>query len=388
LPTRGPGRWLLVGLLVLLLASTSGLLVIALGNSKGQASDGPISAAQKIIVGSVTFLGAAPNDFSHPANTLVAALTSLPQPVRGFTYFAWLCDTGAPCTLLGPLAVEQNGSAAPRATRSGNWLEEPDHTQQATSLTFEITQEPTPASTPPGSPLGQIVYSGHIPSNVLVHLRHELTYFHKEGIFQENTTALVTGLGNDAILLQSLSMQLQQHQQQADLPNMQETAAELLNLILGKTAAQDWDRPIDPAPDTNSDVAQGDDGVGLGATAQVDHVGQGCDTKQLDYLANVIVHACNAAFASASPTLQRLFTAIQTAGANIAGWITQIEQIAQQVLAAKQAPDVTPGDANTLVNDADRVLSGQMGDVQNQDGVRQILTYVEQMATITVSAEK
>lgn len=262
-----------------------------------------------------------------------------------------------------------------------------DPQQQATILTFKITQEPTPASTPPGSPSGQIVYSGYLPGSVLVHIRHELTHFPKQGILKGNTTALVTGLGNDAILLQNLSMQLQQHQLAGDLPNMQETAAELLNLILGKTAAQDWDRAIDPTPDTNSDVVPGDDGVGLGATAQVDRLGQGCDTKQMSYLANVIVHACNAAFASASLTLQPLFNAIQTAGANIATWITQAEQVAQKVLAAQQAPDVTPGDANTLVNDADMILNGRMGDVQNQDGVRQILTYAEQMATITVSAE-
>jgi hypothetical protein len=377
-------RWLLVGVLILLVASTSGILVIALGNTRGSTPPpGSNATAANMMVGSVTFSDTDPNDFSHPASTLVAALTSLRSPASGSAYFAWLCDTGAPsCSSLGRLTVEQDGSAVVRLSRADTWLKESDPQQQATSLSFEITQELASNTTPPANPSDHVVYSGHIQSNVLVHLRHELTLFPKQGIFQGNTIPLVTGLGTDAVLLQQLSAQLLQYQTAGDLTDMQEMGAYLINLIVGKTAAQDGDND----GDTNNDIAPGDDGVGLGTTAQVSHLSQGCDTTLINYLANVVVHACNAAFASASPTLEPLFNKIQAAGNNIAAWIAQIRQIAQQAAAAKQVSDVTQGEANNLVNLADNVLNGVVGDVQNQDGVRQILTYVERMATITVSA--
>jgi hypothetical protein len=207
-----------------------------------------------------------------------------------------------------------------------------------------------------------------------------LTDFPKLGIFQGNSTALVTGLGNDTVLLQHLSMQLQHYQIAGDLPNMQETAIYLLNLILGKTAAQDGDHD----GDTNSDISTGDDGFGLGSTADVSRVAQGCNAEQVNYLPYVVEHACNAAFAGGTPAFQGLFDKIQTAGTNVAAWITKIEQIAQNVLAAQRATEVTQGEANTLVNDADLILNGLQGDVQNQDGVSQMLQYIEQMAAITV----
>jgi hypothetical protein len=359
----------------------SGILGIALGNRAG-ANTPPVRTAVPVRVGSVTFSDADPNDFSHPATTLVATLYSLDPPASGSTYVAWLCDTGRTptCTSLGPLAVEQDGSAVLRTSRTSAWLLE-SGTQQDTKLTFEITAEPAAASTPSGSPSDQVVYAGQIPSAVLLHLRHELTHFPFSGYFKGNTTPLVTGLGQDAVLLQQLSTQIQLYQEAGDLSDMQEMAAYLQNLIMGKLAATDGDHDND----ADGDIVHGDDGVGLGETAQVTHLKGGCDTELVNYLPSVIVHACNVAFASTSnPENERLFMAVQAAGNNIATWIATIEQIVQKVLAATQASDVTQGDASKLVNVADMVLDGEKGDVQNLDGVRQILTYIEQMATISV----
>jgi serine/threonine-protein kinase len=383
-PRRRLGLLLLAGVLLMLLALTASILVFALGN-RGNPAPPPGGGVSKTVIGSVTFSDTDPNDFSHPANTLAANFTGLKQPASGSSYFAWLCDSGAPaCASLGPLQVQSNGSASLRVSQPNSLLgsQQLDPNKLDTVITFKITQEHAESSAPPGGPSNNVVYSGSIPAGVVLHVRHELTLFPKENLFKGNTTPLATGLVMDAILLQQLSAQFQQYHTAGDLLNMKEIATYILNLIPGKTAAQDWDKDND----TNTDIAQGDDGFGMGDSVAVSRSAEGCSAQQTNYLPFVIEHACNAAVAGNTPDLQRLFTAIQNAGVNIARWVTTIEQIAHKAIAAQQASDVTQGDANSIVNQADMILNGTTGDVQSQDGARQIFQYAEQMATITVSS--
>ncbi len=383
-PRRRLGRWLLAGLLVMLLALTGSFLVFALGN-RGNPAPRAGGGISRLMVGTVTFSDTDANDFSHPANTLTATLTSLKPPAQGLTYFAWLCDAGASgCAALGPVQVQSNSSASLRFSQSTSLLgsQQSDPNKLDSVVTFQITAEHAPASTSPGGPSGQVVYSGVLPAGVVLHVRHELTLFPKENLFQGNTTPLASGLGMDAIVLQHLSLQFQHYQSAGDLANMQETATYILNLIAGKTGIQDWDQD----GDTNTDVTAGDDGFGLGDTVASSHPPQGCSPQKTNYLAFVVEHACNATVAGGSSTLQRLFQSIQTAGMNIVSWVTSIEQIAHKVITAQQASDVSQGDANSLINQADMILNGATSDTQNLDGARQMLLYAEQMATITVSS--
>jgi len=372
--TQHTGRFILIGSILLLLIIGSGILLIALGN---KSSAQPTGANTPATVGTVTFSDSDPTDFTHPANILKAGLTNLKQPPGGFNDFAWLCDAGAgACKLLGPLQVQKDNSAILTDTAGASWLGVNDVTKLATTLTFKITQEQTEASSPPASPSQNVVYAGQIEGKVLLHIRHQIVAFPSKGdLFPGNTTALDTGLGSDAMLLDQLAQQMQNA---STLKEMKLTAEDILNLIVGKDGEKDWDH------DGHTAIFQGDDGFGLGTDATVN--ASDCSGPQnSSYLALTMQHACLAARASGSSTLLSLFIMIQKAGANISTSIASIEQIAQNIAGATDASSVSQGAVNTLVEQADTVLNGVTGETQRQDGARQILLYSEAMATITVS---
>ncbi len=370
------GRLAVIGIILLLFIIGGGILLIALGN-KGNSPTTVTNTPST--VGTVSFSDSDANDFTHPADTLKATFTGLQQPPSGSTYFAWLCDSGAKnCTSLGALQLQQDGSATLNAAIQGkNFLGVQNVTNLQTTLTFEITQEQAEASEHLSTPSNTIVYAGHIESGVLLHIRHQLVAFPKGDLFPGNTTALDTGLGIDATLLNQLAQQLVQMDGQGDLAGIRATAEAILNLIAGKEGLKDWDM------NGQTNIAAGDDGFGLGDDATVSSA---CDGSQnMTYLALTMQHACLAAKASGSADLQSLFQKIQKAGANIATLVKQIESLAQKIATATTASAFSQGDVNTLAGQADAVLNGITGETQNQDGARQILQYSEAMATITVN---
>lgn len=369
-------RLLIIGILLLFLASTAGVLAYILStNSKGTTGPGVTSSG---IVGTVTFSDSDLNDFSHPANVLTGTFTNLKQPASGSTYFAWLCDSAGPnCTLLGPLSRQSDGKASFVDNGQANFLGGPTLKQLQSTLTFEITAEQTEASSPPASPSKQVAYSGQLQANLLLHIRHQLTAFPKQGVFANNTTALDTGLGNDAVLLQQLGQQLQQAQSAGRLAYMQKTAEEIFNLIAGKEGASDLNN------DGTISIAQGDDGFGIGidATIHTDCAGGQNGT----YLSLTMQHACLAAKVSNSAALEHIFTMITEAGNHMAISLTSIENSAKMIATA-QNTSVVLGAVTTLAQQADNVLTGSTSETQTQPGAQQLLTYSEQMASITVSS--
>ncbi len=377
-PRRKPSnqlfRYAIIGIIVLLILSGGGILLIALSNKTTTQTNSPPAVSS---VGAVTFSDSDPNDFSHPANTLQATFTNLHQPAGGATYFAWLCNSGdKTCSLLGAVLPQSNGSATLNHAQARNLLTPSSLTNLATTLTFEITQEQTEASSPPSQPSQNIVYSGQIQSAVLLHIRHQLVAFPKNTeLFPGNTTALDTGLGTDATLLNQLAQQLQGA---TTLASQQVIAEEMLNLIAGKQGQKDWNQ------DGQTSIAQGDDGFGLGTNATID--ASNCSGQQnTGYLSLTLQHACLAAKASGSSSLLDLFDKIKAAGANIAAALATIEPIAQKIAQASSASAFSQGDVNTLVQSADGLLNGVTGETQQQDGARQILLYSEEMATITIT---
>jgi hypothetical protein len=373
-PSNHLGRYAVIGILLLLIIIGGGFLLIALGNKPTTQTGTPPAIGS---VGSVVFSDSDPNDFSHPADTLKAAFTTLQKPAAGSTYFAWLCDSGSStCTLLGPVQVQANGSATLNVSKGSNLLGVNDPTKLATNLTFKITQEQTEASSPPTSPSPNVAYSGLLESKVLLHIRHQLAAFPNKGtLFPGNTTALDTGLGIDATLLDQLANQLKT----ANSLYAKTVAAEdILNLILGKDGQQDWNK------DGRTSIFTGDDGFGLGTNAAVN--ASDCSGQQnTSYLALTMQHACLAAKASGSPELLGLFNKIKSAGTNIAAAIAIIQPIAQKIAQAANASAFSQGEINTLVTTADALLNGTSGETQQQDGARQLLLYSEEMATITVN---
>ncbi len=370
------GRLAVIGIILLLFIIGGGILLIALGN-KGNTPTTVTNTPGT--AGTVSFSDSDANDFTHPADTLKATFTGLQQPPSGSTYFAWLCDSGAKnCTSLGALQLQQDGSTTLNAAMQGkNFLGVQDVTKLQSTLTFEITQEQAEPSEQLSMPSNTIVYSGHIESGVLLHIRHQLVAFPKGNLFPGNTTALDTGLGEDAVLLNQLAQQLVQKEGQGDLAGMQATAEAILNLVAGKEGWKDWDM------NGQTTIAPGDDGFGLGDDATVDNTCAG--PQNATYLALTMQHACLAAKASGSADLQALFQKIQKAGANIATSVKQLEQIAQKIATATTASAFSQGDVNTLAEQADAILNGTNGETQNQDGARQIFQYSEAMATITVN---
>jgi serine/threonine protein kinase len=343
-PRRKPsGRFVLIGLIVILLVIISGALGFALVN---QGSSQPVITS----VGTVSFTGSDPHDFSHPANTLTGSFTGLPQPAGGATYFAWLCDSGASrCTLVGPLLAGPAGKWTVTKTQTGNLLGTQD---EQTTLTFKITQEDTEPSAPPAAPSAHVLYSGHIQPAVLLHIRHQLSAFTKAAPFDHNMTALDTGFGNDAVLLQQLAQQMRNEQNQGDLYGIHRTAGALLSLLAGNQDGR-------PGP-------AGDDGFGMGTVAPA--CTSGLTTT---YLPLLVEHACYAYKAGGTSALQHLFNIIQQTSQDAATSLVAIQQIAR---GAQTASDVHQVDVTTLAQQAQQVLN---------DASR-ILSESEQMATITV----
>jgi hypothetical protein len=372
-PANQMGRLAIIGIILLLIIIGGGIFLIALGN---KATPQTATTGASGSVGSVTFADSDPNDFSHPANTLKATFTNLRQPSAGSTYFAWLCDSGnTTCTLVGALQVQNNGSATLNLSKGNNLLGVRDPTKLATNLTFKITQEQTEPSSPPASPSPNVVYTGQIQSNVLLHIRHQLVAFPNKGaLFSGNNTALDTGLGIDATLLNQLANQLKNA---SNLTGRKVAAEEIVNLIVGKDGQKDWNQ------DGRTSIFQGDDGFGLGTNATVNADCSGPQNNS--YLALTMQHACLAAKASGASALLDLFNKIKSAGATIATSIATIQRIAQNIAQAPNASAISQGDINTLVSTADAILNGVTGETQQQDGARQILLYSEGMADITIN---
>ncbi|HLV99700.1 MAG TPA: serine/threonine-protein kinase [Ktedonobacterales bacterium] len=374
-PGNSLGRYAVIGIILLLIIIGGGILLIALGNKTTPQTNLNPAASN---IGSVTFSDSDPNDFSHPANTLQATFSNMRQPTGGSTYFAWLCDSGSStCALVGAVLVQRNGSATLKDSQANNLLGVSNLAKLATNLTFEITQEQTESSSPPSKPSQNVIYSGQIVSNVLLHIRHQLAAFPNKGeLFPGNTTALDTGLGVDATLLNQLAQQLQAA---STLTDQQVAAEEMLNLIAGKAGQKDWNQ------DGQTSIAQGDDGFGMGTNATVN--ASTCSGQQnSSYLSLTMQHACLAAKASGTANLSSLFNKIKAAGANIAAALATVQTIAQKIAQATNANAFSQGDVNTLVQTADAILNGVTGETSQQDGARQILLYSEAMATITVNA--
>ena len=374
---RRVGRLAALGIIVALLLVGSIVLagVLLHPGSTGNTGHPPI-----VTVGTLTFSDSDPNDFSHPADTLTGTLSKLKAPAGGTNYFAWLCpsDGSSKCSLLGAVQVQSNGTAKIQATSAGNNLlgvaDPANATQLAAGMTFEITQEGTEISSPPTTPSTKIIYSGSIASDLLLHIRHQIVAFPRTD--SPITTALDTGFGQDAALLAQLSQQLKANQTHPK--TLQLLAEEIYNLIAGPDA-QHW---VSAQPT----YANGDDQIGMdaGATAQVQQ-GNCTTPANSSYLPGVVDHAHLAAMTSPSDkSLQTLYNKILAACQGITSWLTSIQSTAKQI--AQNPNQVNQADINTLVDNANNVLNGWTGESQHIDGARQILTFSEQMATITVTA--
>jgi serine/threonine-protein kinase len=357
------GKWAIVGLIVMLLAISGGILALALGNKSGASTTTNTVATT---VGAVTFTDSDPSDFTHPADTLAAAFSGLRQPAAGSNFFAWLCDTGtSSCISLGAIRVDSAGHAtfsqANPNTVSFLKVKDSSALNSGGNLIFEITQEQTEASSPPSAPSKAVIYQGKLRSQVLLHIRHQLALFPKKDTFVANTTALDTGLGQDALILQQLSQQLESDQAGGNLAAMQTDAQEIVNLIQGGDAQK-----------VHFSGANGlsDDGFGMGTMTSDCNGGQ-----STTYLPLAVEHACLAAQASGSAALNAIFIQIQTAGATIASLLTNITNLAQAIATAQSASAVSQ-QVSMLKGDAGSVLMD----------AQQILTLSQKMATINVSS--
>ena len=375
---RRVGRLTAISIIVALLLIGSIVLAGVLlnrGNTGGTGNPGVVT------VGTVTFSDSDANDFSHPADTLNGTFSKLKAPTGGTNYFAWLCpsDGSSKCSLLGAVRVQSNGSATLKASSSGKSLlgvaDPTNATQLAAGMTFEITQEATEISSPPTTP-SKIIYTGSIASDLLLHIRHQIVAFPRTD--SSITTAFDSGFGQDAALLAQLSQQLKANQ--AHPKTMQLLAEEIFNLIAGPDA-QHWvsSQPM---------YANGDDQIGMNAGASIQVQQSNCTAPaNSSYLPGLVDHAHLAA--ESRPTdqaLQKLYNKILAACNGITSWLTSIQNTAQQI--AVNPSGVSQADINTLADNAGNVLNGWTSESQNQhvDGARQILTFSEQMATISVTA--
>ena len=148
-------------------------------------------------------------------------------------------------------------------------------------------------------------------------------------------------------------------------------------MITGKTGQKDWNQ------DGSTSSTRGMMALAWAQTPP--SIPSECYGPQTTtYLQLTMQHACLAATASGKTDLLNLFNKIKTAGANIAQAIASIQSLAQKIARSTDAGAFSQDEVNTLVETADVVLNGRIDGKEQQYGARQLLSFSEEMATITV----
>lgn len=259
-------------------------------------------------------------DGSAQADQVTFSSSTLPLPLEGSQYEAWLIDDDGE-TLLSIGIIQFDGES-----RAALKYVDPNGRNLITFYHgMQVTIEPAGDTNP--NPSNEIAYSTTLPSGGFSHVRHLLSAFSAA----PNQTAFIRGLKNDADRLEELSQGLLDAFNAGDERNVRLQAEQMLNLIVGDQSDdhKDWDG--------NGTIDDPSDGYGL----LLNGTNNG-------YIQGTFSHA-NLSMTSADATENMLTHGehVKVAATNVSEWTPQLRD---QLIAVLEAPFLA--EAETAIRQA------------------------------------
>ena len=232
-------------------------------------------------------------DGTAPADAVTISTSTMPPPLTGNQYEAWLiADDGEQRVSLGLIKFDQNNKG------SLNFVDSQGRNLLGIYSGLEITVEPDPDTNPNTS--NNIAFSVKLPQGGLTHVRHLLYSFGAT----PNQIGFIRGLNTDTDLLTQSAAQMLASLEAGNEPDILLQAENMLNLIVGSKSAdhKDW----------NGDGTTSDPGDGYGLLQNEDNLG---------YIQGTFTHA-NLALTSPDATDNMLIHGdhVKISADNVSNW--------------------------------------------------------------------
>jgi Anti-sigma-K factor rskA len=321
--TGAPTRAIIALAIIVLVGSASGLIA-ALNN----AGNGPGAGLGAHATGQIAFTDS-PNGVPGHSDALHISIQNLEPPPAGFQYNAWLVNNATEQNMaLGTLTASGQTFSLTYAQDGRNGL--PGTNLIGAGDEVKITLEQASVS----APTGRVILSAAFPPKAFVHIRHLLYSFP----ISPGKIGLLVGLHNQAGLLNEEAALLQNASASRNISAIRCVSQSIIDIIEG-TNGSAYQRLSPLCFSLN--LANAGDGFGL--------------LGNTGYILLASEHASLAATQpDATDTIRLHASHVETAMANIKGWVTKIEQDALVVRAA-------PGNATVIqemVALSDRVFHG------------------------------
>jgi tRNA A-37 threonylcarbamoyl transferase component Bud32 len=351
---------LTIGLVALVIVVGAAAIAVGTGLFESESNTPALPTGNEVtepaVFGEVQY-----GDAAAEVDQIVVNVDNLAPPPEGMQYEFWL---------LGPETRRSIGILDVNAEGKGElaYTDAQGENLIASFSRFEVTIEPMPDTNP--LPTGNVAYSGAVPDQPLGHIRHLLSGFGRtpDGI------GLVTGLMRDTALIQTVSQDLADAQNAADLDETKRQAEALVNLIEGVGGDHYGDL------DGDGDITNPSDGFGLLPSAESG-----------GYIQTSIEHA---RFAAGTP--QATASIIEQAGLmeiaaqNLGGWAAQLRDAALAVIdsddsrAADEYVQKIVELVDLFVNGQDTNGNGIVEPIPNEGGAKTVKQYALNMAAMAV----
>lgn len=354
---RSSSRWLVVALLalVVIVAGIAAVLAAAGVLDGGEKDSGAlVTGAANTRYGAVRFGSA---DAEGDRVTVRVSGIDLPPPDAH--YEVWLLGDETRLSI-GVLDLDDSGAGeiAYVAPDGSNLL--------AAYGRFEITSEPSPDPNP--LPTGAAVFSGAVPTESLMHIRHLMSGFGST----PGAVGLTIGVMRSAGLLRDLAQDLSAAYESEDIAEVKRIAEAVVNIIEGESGADYGDL------DGDGDLVNPGDGYGLLPNSQ-----------NSGYIQTSIEHARFAAGTSdATPHVTGRAQAFEITAQNVGGWAAQLRDVALAILQSDEVTGEQVSDVvrlvELLVNGQDVNGNGVIEPVTGEGGVKTMVHYALSMGDMVV----
>jgi serine/threonine-protein kinase len=301
------------------------------GIPSGSGTPTPVATAmvmgtEKDTVGTLLF-----RDGAKTLDEVTLQVQKLPVPAAGTAYEAWLIGAGGERRRsLGVLKLDPTGygELVYRDPNSLNLLQMFDG--------MEITAEPDPD--PNKGPSRNVIYTGAIPPQALMHIQHLLLAYGDT----PDHIALTVGLVQQATVLDATAKEILTAQQAGDGATMRRDAEALVNLIAGPGGEGGGDL------DGDGTVTNPGDGFGLLLNG-----------KNAGYIEGTLDHAkFSAEQPDATENIKEHAQHVEVAAENLSEWAVDLRDRAVRLAAATDVAAAAE-DAAQVATLADRFLNGK-----------------------------
>ncbi len=312
------------------------------------------------IAGTVNF-----RDDKQQTDQVVVTINAVPAKPAGKALYAWLLSSGTGAQAnLGRLAADTGGPVTIRYS-------DPQNTNLLAAYDrFEITTEGLEVV--PNAPSGDVVLSGQLPPQALVHIRHLLVSFPDT----PNKVGLEVGLREQVDILRRHAEFMRDAQAAGKLADVKLHAEHLVNVIEGSQGAH--------YGDLNKDGQITNPGDGFGLLPNGSHLG---------YLQGAKDHAELSAIAPDATADIKLHAGhVGITVDNVTGWVTPIRDHALAIIAAPDLNTTAPLARDILAlatqsfNGVDLQGDGQILPIPGSGGALTSYQHAQLMAAIPLRA--